>query len=158
MFNLSAAVIAPIAAGALKAARDPASGKYDLHDLVKHNVLEHDGSLLREDWGRGGSPNGGESLVISHERYKEFISHFEGDEYVNASAAAAARYDVIQYSRKTNPKHSLDARLMAFSLIESAGYWLLMHDPKTGKVPVEWVKILLSKFVLFLFIEQGTWK
>jgi hypothetical protein len=138
--NVDKQIVLPLANASLKVSDNPSKGTFDLHQLAKHNILEHDGSLTRPD-----TTEGKQSKDLDLQKLHRFINHFEGNKTVNLSAAAKARYDAILDSRNTNPHHNMTSKQKYFSLFETTSYLLVLQDEKTGEFPVEWVKDFFSK-------------
>lgn len=86
--NVSTEIAGGLAKAALGTSDDPASGAFDLDDLKKHNILEHDGSLSRKDTNMPGGPEQNFDCEI----FDEFVSYFNGSEHITIPLAAAGRW------------------------------------------------------------------
>lgn len=85
--NVSTEVATTVANAGLRTSSDPSSGKFNLDDLSKHGIIEHDGSLSRKDV----SVNG-DNHSFCPEIFNEFLSHFDDSNAITVPAAAAARW------------------------------------------------------------------
>jgi Peroxidase, family 2 len=122
-------------------APDPSKGQFNLDDLLKHNVFEHDASLSRADF----DLNNGQVQALDKKIFKEFMSHFDGLQNVTLQAAADARYSRILDSRARNPKFTYTPQHQITSYSETMFYFRSLVDPNTGETPVNFVKILFGK-------------
>jgi hypothetical protein len=86
--NITAEIATLLSLAALKTSSDPASGAFTLEDLKKHNLIEHDGSLSREDT----NLPGGEDQTLNQDVYRDFLSTFDGASEVSVALAAKARW------------------------------------------------------------------
>jgi hypothetical protein len=138
--NVSAEVAARIAASGLFVARDPASGMFDLDELNKHNIIEHDASLSRPDVALGDGSQAFDAAV-----WAETLGYFGNVTEVGIKEVAAARWGRVQASRRDNDKFTYGDTQRFSSYFESAAYWQILRDAKTGKARVEWIDILFRK-------------
>ena len=86
--NVSTEIATLLTLAGLKTSSDPASGAFTLTDLGKHGIIEHDGSLSREDT----ALPGGEKMTLNEAVYKDFLGYFEGESEVSVRLAAKARW------------------------------------------------------------------
>jgi hypothetical protein len=84
--NLDTAIATTLAFAWLKLSSDPASGTFSLADLLRHNSIEHDGSMSRLDVGLGGK---GE---FHPETFAEFVSGFGDATDITIPMAAKGRW------------------------------------------------------------------
>jgi hypothetical protein len=84
--NLDTAIATTLAFAWLKLSSDPASGTFSLADLLRHNAIEHDGSMSRLDVGLGGK---GE---FHPETFAEFVSGFGDATDITIPMAAKGRW------------------------------------------------------------------
>jgi hypothetical protein len=138
--NMSAEVATRIAASGLFVARDPASGMFDLNELNKHNVIEHDGSLSRPDVALGDG-----SQAFDADVWAETLDYFGNVTEVGIKEVAAARWGRVQASRRDNDKFTYGDSQRFSSYFESAAYWQILRDAKTGKARVEWIDVLFRE-------------
>jgi hypothetical protein len=84
--NISSDIATTISLGALQTSSNPASGKFNLDDLAKHNIIEHDGSLSRRDLFEG------DNHSFCQKTFDEFLSYVNDTEKVTIAGAAAGRW------------------------------------------------------------------
>jgi hypothetical protein len=84
--NLDTAITTALAQAWLAISPNPASGLVTLEDLMRHNAIEHDGSLSRLDVGLGGK---GE---FHQELFDDFVSGFDGATDITIPMAAKGRW------------------------------------------------------------------
>ncbi|KAF2258356.1 Chloroperoxidase, partial [Lojkania enalia] len=138
--NMSAETATTFAGIGLSASRDPASGTFDLDDLNRHNIVEHDASLSRRDFALNGA-----SQAFSAEIFAETLAHLGDAEDITIPAAAAARYGRVETERKRNENFTYGARQQFASYLESALYYQALRDARTGKTPVDFFKVLFEQ-------------
>ncbi|KAL9621526.1 MAG: hypothetical protein Q9160_004056 [Pyrenula sp. 1 TL-2023] len=126
---------------AISTSDDPSQGVFNLDDLSKHNVLEHDASLSRADF----ALNSGDTHTFRRDIFDTVLKFFRGSKYVTTKAAAKARLHRFQVERSRNKDFIFGQTQTFASHSETALYLLTMVDPKTGLVPVEFVKILFEQ-------------
>ncbi|KAI2467590.1 Cloroperoxidase [Annulohypoxylon bovei var. microspora] len=116
----------------------PNSTYFDLDHLSRHNVLEHDGSLSRQD------SYFGPADVFNEAVFNQTKSFWTGDT-IDVQMASNARVARLMTSNLTNPEYSLSDLGSAFSIGESAAYIAILGDKKSGTVPKTWVEYLFEK-------------
>ncbi|KAH7406144.1 Chloroperoxidase [Phaeosphaeria sp. MPI-PUGE-AT-0046c] len=144
--NVSAEIATTLATLGLSLSENPASGAFNLDDLNKHNAIEHDASLSRQDFDLGGN-----AQAFDREVFNETLSYFNGATNVGIEEVAAARWGRIQSSKANNSKFVYGANQTFPSYFESAGYFQLFKDPDTNKASVEWIKVFFEQ-------ERMPWK
>ncbi|KAI0881357.1 Cloroperoxidase [Annulohypoxylon maeteangense] len=113
----------------------PNSTYFDLDHLSRHNILEHDGSLSRQD------SYFGPADVFNEAVFNQTKSYWTGDT-ITIQMAANARVARLMTSNLTNPEYSLSDLGSAFSIGETAAYIGILGDKKSGTVPKSWVEYL----------------
>ncbi|KAK6844020.1 hypothetical protein PG987_004880 [Apiospora arundinis] len=108
----------------------PNATNINLDELSTHNILEHDGSLSRQD------ANFGPADVFNETIWDETVSYFTGDT-IDVAMASAARTARVVTSASTNPQFTLPQLGAHFDYGETAAYqfvfgkWdLEAQDPK----------------------------
>lgn len=101
---------------------------FNLDDLVKHGILEHDGSLSRSDLADGDNHSFNKTL------WDTTLTFFKDDK-ISIAQGAAAR----------NPKFAMAAGDAQNSAVESALY-LRVFGGVNGDARKDWVKILFGEF------------
>ncbi|KAI1054357.1 hypothetical protein LB507_011576 [Fusarium sp. FIESC RH6] len=119
---------------------------FNLDDLAKHGVLEHDGSLSRAD------VYFGDNLSFNKTIWAQTSSHFTEDT-ISIKTAAKARNERLEIAEATNPEYSLPANQNQIGLIETALYLVVFGNAKDGNAKTEWVKTLFEEERLPL--EEG---
>ncbi|KAF2275381.1 Chloroperoxidase, partial [Westerdykella ornata] len=140
-FNLSpelATIVSQL--GLLTNPEGAATGRFDLPHLNKHNAFEHDASLSRVDFAFSG-----EKGVAKFDKatFARFFKHFTTD-YITLQQAAAARYAMVQWSRKNTPGFTYESQHQITSYAETIKYMKTMVDG-TGKTKREFVRILFEQ-------------
>ncbi|KAI1206994.1 Cloroperoxidase [Annulohypoxylon truncatum] len=115
----------------------PNSTYFDLNDLSRHNILEHDGSLSRQD-AYFGPPD-----VFNEAVFNQTKSYWTGDT-ITVQMASNARVARLMTSNLTNPEYSLSDLGSAFSIGESGAYVAILGDKVSGTVPKAWVEYLFE--------------
>ncbi|KAI1089183.1 Cloroperoxidase [Rostrohypoxylon terebratum] len=111
---------------------------FDLDNLSRHNILEHDASLSRQD------AYFGPADVFNEAVFNQTKSFWTGD-IITIQMASNARVARLMTSNLTNPEYSLSDLGSAFSVGESAAYIGILGDKKSGTVPKSWVEYLFEK-------------
>ncbi|KAI1372344.1 Cloroperoxidase [Hypoxylon crocopeplum] len=101
---------------------------FDLNHLSRHNILEHDGSLSRQD-AFFGPPD-----VFNEAVFNQTKSFWTGD-FIDVQMAANARVARLMTSNLTDPEYSLSDLGSAFSVGESAAYLLAFGGKISGMAP-----------------------
>ncbi|KAF3009177.1 hypothetical protein E8E14_004825 [Neopestalotiopsis sp. 37M] len=114
------------------------SSTFNLADVVKHNVIEHDGSLSRDDLAHNGN-----DLNFDADIWAQVVAHFANDT-ISIETAARARADRIANAQSTNPDYSQPNGDTA-SLAETSFYLMLLGDRVSGNPPTAWVKIFFEQ-------------
>ncbi|KAM0269690.1 hypothetical protein ACHAPA_003897 [Fusarium lateritium] len=115
----------------------PLARSFDLADLGRHNILEHDISLSRSD-AYFADPNPFNETV-----WAESLTYFP-DEMITVDQVAKARMGRLATSKKTNPEHSLSKLADGFSWGEMASFFEIMADGTTGTVEKKFIEYWLS--------------
>ncbi|OTA57433.1 Cloroperoxidase [Hypoxylon sp. EC38] len=110
---------------------------FDLDHLSRHNILEHDASLSRQD------SYFGPADVFNEAVFNQTKSFWTGD-IIDVQMAANARIVRLLTSNLTNPEYSLSDLGSAFSIGESAAYIGILGDKKSATVPKSWVEYLFE--------------
>ncbi|KAL4880358.1 hypothetical protein BJY04DRAFT_219353 [Aspergillus karnatakaensis] len=105
----------------------PWTTSFDLADLGRHGILEHDISLSRSD-AYFADPNPFNETV-----WAETASYFTTP-MITVEQVAKARMARLATSKQTNPEHSLSLLADGFSWGECASFFEIMADGTTGTV------------------------
>ncbi|KAH6874442.1 Chloroperoxidase [Thelonectria olida] len=129
------------AATALVGQKALASGNnvtFDLDNLNKHGILEHDGSLSRNDVYFGDNHSFNQTI------FDTVASHFN-QSTISIQTAATARKERLQAAAAVNPEFSLSAEMTRFSFIETALYLSIFGNVEDGNAITEWVKVMFEQ-------------
>ncbi|KAK0720117.1 Chloroperoxidase [Lasiosphaeris hirsuta] len=110
---------------------------FHLSDLNKHGVIEHDGSLSRND------DNSGDNHTFAPEIWATVAAHFTSDT-ISIETAAQARKDRLAAAPKANPKFHLDESGLRFSAIETSLYLRVFGEGIEGNARTDWVRTLFE--------------
>lgn len=111
--------------------------------IITHPVIEHDGSLSRND------VYFGDNHSFNEEIWETVASHFV-NETISIPTAAKARAARLQVAAAANPEFSLTADGVQFSFIETALYLSIFGNLDDGNAKTEWVKVLFRKFNIMI--------
>ncbi|KAJ4286101.1 hypothetical protein N0V90_013450 [Kalmusia sp. IMI 367209] len=139
--NLTTEVAIGLFLAALKTSSDPASHSFTLQDLKKHNFIEHDGSLSRADTGTPGAND----QQFNRGVFSEFKSFFQGATQISLPLAATARWGRIKSAKGSNPAFVYGPAQRFNSYAETAVYYQLLVDPKTGTVPLNFLDVFFCE-------------
>ncbi|KAL8370093.1 hypothetical protein RB595_000455 [Gaeumannomyces hyphopodioides] len=113
---------------------------FNLDDLNKHGIIEHDGSLSRNDVALG--DNHSFNAAIWATTAARFPA---GNGTIDIATAAAARKARLAEAKAANPKFDLGLLGEQFSQIETALYLSVFGNTDTGDARSDWVKILFQE-------------
>ncbi|KAK7951059.1 Cloroperoxidase [Apiospora aurea] len=108
----------------------PNATTFSLSDLTRHNILEHDGSLSRQD------AHFARADLLDPSVFAETLSQFP-DPVIDLTQAARARQARIDSSSQTNPEFALSDVLRTNSLLETAIYLIAFGDREAATIPKE---------------------
>ncbi|KAF7535445.1 heme-thiolate peroxidase [Neopestalotiopsis clavispora] len=114
------------------------SSTFHLHDTLKHNAIEHDGSMSRDD-----VYNGGDALHFNATVWAQTTALFTEDT-ISLETAALARAARIAKAKEANPEYDAINNSSA-GLGETALYEITFGDRVEGNAPTEWVKIFFEQ-------------
>ncbi|KAI8151189.1 putative sterigmatocystin biosynthesis peroxidase stcC [Colletotrichum sp. SAR 10_70] len=136
--NLDPAATTLVGQKALLTSTTGNNATFNLDDLDKHGVIEHDGSLSRND------VYFGDNHSFDEEIWETVASHFV-NETISIPTAAKARAARLQAAAAANPEFSLTADGVQFSFIETALYLSIFGNLDDGNAKTEWVKVLFQE-------------
>ncbi|KAK8113943.1 Chloroperoxidase [Apiospora kogelbergensis] len=116
----------------------PNATTFSLSDVTRHNILEHDGSLSRQD------AHYGRIDILNPTVFAETLSYFP-DPVIELKQAAHARRARIVASNRTNPEFAWSDATERNSVLETAIYLIAFGDREAGSV---------SKKALVYFFEH----
>ncbi|OLN89032.1 putative sterigmatocystin biosynthesis peroxidase stcC 7 [Colletotrichum chlorophyti] len=136
--NLDPAATTLVGQKALLTSTTGDNATFNLDDLNTHGIIEHDGSLSRNDIHFGDNHSFNKTI------WKSVSSHFT-DSTISIPTAAKARLARLQAAAAVNPEFSLNADGTQFSFIETALYLSVFGNLEDGNANTEWVKVLFEK-------------
>ncbi|KAI1474497.1 hypothetical protein K445DRAFT_316179 [Daldinia sp. EC12] len=123
---------------AVTANPQPNATWWNLDHLSRHNILEHDASLSRQD-AYFGAPD-----VFNEAVFNQTKSYWTGD-VITLQMAANARLARLMTSNLTNPEYSMSDLGSSFSIGESVAYVAILGSKETRTVPKAYVEYLFEK-------------
>ena len=136
----------------------PMTRSFDLEDLGRHNILEHDISIAYVILNHSLSQ---QILTVNPSRsdayfadpnpfnqtvWEETLQYFP-DEMITVEQVAKARMGRLETSKRTNPEHSLSALASGFSWGEMASFFEIMADGTTGTVKKDYIEYWFSELL-----------
>lgn len=118
----------------------PWTGKFDLSDLGKHNMVEHDASLSRDDAQVSGDP-----VTFRPDIWAQVLEEWQGMTNATIETAARARAKRVSDAKAQNPEITYGKKVDLLSYGETALYLSAMGDVNTGIAPVDWINVWFSK-------------
>ncbi|PYI07359.1 Cloroperoxidase [Aspergillus sclerotiicarbonarius CBS 121057] len=100
---------------------DPNATTFSLNDLSRHNILEHDASLSRQDFYFGDNHDFNQTI------FDETRSYWTTP-LIDYKEAAQARLARVNTSMATNPTYSVSEIGLVFSYGETAAYMLIFAE------------------------------
>ena len=121
---------------------------FHLADLAKHDAVEFDGSLSRNDFFFGDNLHYNPAIfaaVAKRLRLHE-TGPSEMDDYVTVEMAAKARAARVKDAKKVNPTFNASENALMGSPGTTALYLVTMWDDKVGAAPKAWVSSFFGRF------------
>ncbi|KAF6826415.1 hypothetical protein CPLU01_09700 [Colletotrichum plurivorum] len=119
---------------------------FNLDDIAKHNVIEHDGSLSRADFAVTGNAKTLNETVWSETKGYLTEGAAAADNKVEIGTMASARSKRIATAKATNPSFILADNQVQVSLGESAVILgTLGGSFQAPSCPLEWLKIIFEE-------------
>lgn len=118
----------------------------NLHDLVKHNVIEHDASLSRLD------TYFGDAAVFNDDVWAQVNASY-GADVVTKEQVGASRLARIATCEAENPEYNLTTSGSAAGWGEAALFLIVMGNKTTGNASREYVEIFFREFPISSFIS-----
>ncbi|TIC99434.1 putative sterigmatocystin biosynthesis peroxidase stcC [Colletotrichum higginsianum] len=136
--NLDPAATTLVGQKALLTSTTGNNATFNLDDLNTHGVIEHDGSLSRNDIYFGDNHSFNRTI------WESVASHFT-EPTISIPTAAKARKARLQAAASVNPEFTLTADGAQFSFIETALYLSVFGNLDSGDANTEWVKVLFGE-------------
>lgn len=114
--------------------------------MNKHGLIEHDVSLSRGDVGLGK----GDNHTFDGGVWGEVVRGYGGVEETSFETASKVRYQRVVECKKAHEDAGTEfgygIKEFILSYGESALFLGLLGDPKEGRIPVEYLRILFGEF------------
>jgi len=141
--NLDAEIAKIFASVALTTNPDPHAHSFDLNHISRHGLIEHDASLTRNDFTLG------DNHTFNPDIWKSVLDTYGDSKETNFALAGEARYNRVIACKKAheaaNKEFIYGIKEAILSYGETAILMSLLGDPKNGKMPVEYLKILVEE-------------
>lgn len=143
--NLDSKIANVFALGALSANPDHSAHSFDLDQVDKHGVIEHDVSLTRNDIAFG------DNHTFDKDVWEKVLATYGTATQTDFATVSKARYDRVMASKQahTDAKKDFQYGIKEFILSygESALLLGILGSPKEGKIPIEYMKVLIRKLL-----------
>ncbi|KAJ7108780.1 Peroxidase, family 2-domain-containing protein [Mycena epipterygia] len=113
----------------------------DLGALALHNLIEHDASISRNDFGDGT----GDNLHFNETTFSTLANANPGKDYYDPTSAGQVQKARLAFSVATNPNVTNTAKEFKLRSRESALYLSIFGNPLTGVAPKEYVQIFFRE-------------
>ncbi|KAJ7307749.1 Chloroperoxidase [Mycena albidolilacea] len=113
-----------------------------LGPLALHNLVEHDASISRNDFGPDGT---GDNVHFNETTFATLANANPGKDYYDPVAAGQVQRDRLAHSIATNPNVTNTAKEFKLRSRESAMYLSIFGDPLTGIAPKKFVQIFFRE-------------
>ena len=110
----------------------------DFNDIGKHNLIEHDVSMTRED------DNLGDHIHFSKQRLNKMMSYSTDKKYLKLNELAEYFKYQKQQSEINNKELLFGNKQKFMSLAEQSVLCVLLRD-NTGHIPLKWLEYFLTK-------------
>lgn len=124
--------------------------RFNLDQLKKHHILEHDGSLSRQDIALGNN------LVLDQTIWSKTLQDFPNDQ-ISLTDSARARKNRHAAAKAANKDYDLPLEEQMFTFIESALYQSVFGKGTDGGARKDWVRTLFGEF-FFSLLSVAAWQ
>jgi len=141
--NLDSGIANMFASVAVTANPDHSSHAFDLDQVDKHGLIEHDVSLSRNDIAFG------DNHSFNKEIWEDVLKSYGEDTETSFETASRARYERVAACKKAHAdaKKEFEYGIKEFILSygESALFLGILGSPQEGKIPLEYLKVLFQE-------------
>ncbi|KAL2062764.1 hypothetical protein VTL71DRAFT_5836 [Oculimacula yallundae] len=141
--NLDTKIANIFATGALTTNPDHSAHTFDLDHLNKHGVVEHDVSLSRNDVAFG------DNHSFDKDVWEGVLKSYGEREETDFESVSKARWERVLAAKKAHEdegkKFEYGIKEFVLSYGESALFLGILGDPKDGKIPLEYLKVLFEE-------------
>ncbi|QDS76651.1 hypothetical protein FKW77_008188 [Venturia effusa] len=145
--NLGAATANVFAAGGIGANPDHSANTFDLNHVAKHNFIEHDVSLSRNDIALGSNCDYDKDVWKSV--WDVYVNEIPigGDKVTSWHSASKARYQRLLNSKKSHEEAGKDWHYGIKEVVLSYGESALLLNVlgKDGIAPLEWIRVFVEE-------------
>ncbi|KAF8207008.1 Cloroperoxidase [Mycena galopus ATCC 62051] len=113
-----------------------------LGPLALHNLVEHDASISRNDFGPDGT---GDNVHFNETTFSTLANANPGKDYYDPVSAGAVQHARLAHSVATNPNVTNTQKEFKLRSRESALYLSIFGDPLTGIASKEFVQIFFRE-------------
>jgi hypothetical protein len=142
--NLSPGIASIFASGAVIANPDHSAHYFDLDQVSKHGLIEHDVSLSRNDFAFGDNHSFDAGI------WEEVVGSYGEETETSFESVSKARYGRLLACKKAHEEAGKEftygIKEFVLSYGESALFLGLLGDPKEGKIPLEYLRVLFRKW------------
>lgn len=146
--NLGASTANVFAAGGIGANPDHAANTFDLNHVAKHNFIEHDVSLTRNDSALGSNCDFDKDVWKGV--WDVYVNEVPvgGDKVTSWHSASKARYQRLLKSKRAHEEAGKEWHYGIKEVVLSYGESALLLNVlgKDGIAPLEWIRILVGTF------------
>ncbi|KAJ6566121.1 Peroxidase, family 2-domain-containing protein [Mycena capillaripes] len=140
-FNLDPAPITVAAKFGIMTTDSPTWDRIDLDALSAHNIIEHDASISRNDFGDGT----GDNTHFNETTFATLANSNPGKDYYDPVSAGEVQRARLAHSLATNPLTVNTQKEFLLRSRESALYLSIFGDPATGIASKEFVNIFFRE-------------
>jgi hypothetical protein len=126
---------------------EPNATSFDLSHLTTHNILEHDGSLSRQD------ANFGPADVFNEAAWNETVQYFTGPT-IDLAMSSKARTARVVTSAATNPQFTLPQLGAHFIYGETAAYQFVLGEWHLDAEDLKNRLLTPKEFVQYFFVNE----
>jgi hypothetical protein len=141
--NLDSSIANVFASTALRANPDHSTHYFDLDQVAKHGLIEHDVSLSRNDIAFG------DNHTFDKAVWQKVMSTYGTATQTDFATVSKARYERVLAAKKAHADANKDFQYgikeFILSYGESALFLGLLGSPKEGKIPIEYLRVLFGK-------------
>lgn len=147
--NLDTKIGNVFSAVALTANPDHTAHYFDLDQVNKHGLIEHDVSLSRNDAALG------DNNTFDQYTWDGVLQTYGDNKETDFAHVSKARYDRFLACKKAHEAAERDFEFgikeFILSYGESALFLSILGDPENGKIPIEYLKVLFGKSHLLIW-------
>ncbi|KAK7727913.1 hypothetical protein SLS63_006994 [Diaporthe eres] len=136
--NLDPSATLLVGTKALETSTTGDNSSFNLDDLSRHGIIEHDGSLSRADIYFGDNHSFNATIWGT-------VASFFTEDTIDVQTAARARAARLAAAAQENPEFNLTSSGVNFSLIESALYLSVFNNGSSSTAVTEWVKVMFQE-------------